>query len=84
MYPKTFITKIIFWLWRRHHCTVDIHLWSNDFICDACGVEGEEVVYEITDDESPEWACPEFADHTDWKECFACMQNYNYHMENDL
>ena len=53
-------------------------------MCDACGVEGEPVVYELADDEPPEWACPEYADHTDWTECFACKQNYDYHMENDL
>lgn len=87
MYPKTRTTRFILWLWKRYHCPLDMHIWSTNLVCDACqhDLHEDEEISEINKEKGlPEWACPNYSDEDHiFKDCYACMQNYNYFMENE-
>ena len=84
MYPRTIMTRFIFWLWKRYHCKRDIHLRTigditdDEMVCEACG-KVESMIPEIND--FPEWACANYGDeHHNMMDCYTCLQNYNYYM----
>lgn len=81
MFPKSLISRIILWLWKKYHCSKDLHVLDEDgYSCAAC----EIVIVEfgqLWEDDTPAWACPDWHNHNDWRECFACKQNHDYHEE---
>lgn len=83
MFPKSMISRIILWLWKKYHCIHGIHVMNDDgYSCAACS----QVLFEelqFGEDEIPEWACIDFEnqDH-DHEECFACNHNYEYWQAN--
>lgn len=83
MYPKTLISRIILWLWKMYHCRHGLHLFMESDQCDACKILLCEETFLIDPDEDPPWACPNFADHEDWHDCYACQQNYDLWTQND-